>query len=105
MIMFFQMVIPVLYSVPTGSRFPFLLIAILPRLDIDNGTTDWEHKQSLPVYKIRANESNFSLVLSKNAYSLSSRKWSPDESQMDVNRHFIIVELLLESYIRGGARS
>lgn len=40
--------------------------------------TGWEHTQTLSVYKIRPNGSDFSQVATKSGYSLGSPKWSPD---------------------------
>jgi Tol biopolymer transport system component len=46
-----------------------------------NGT-GWEHTQTLSVYIIRPNGSDFQRVVSKEGYSLGSPKWSPDGSRI-----------------------
>jgi Tol biopolymer transport system component len=46
-----------------------------------NGT-GWEHTQTLSVYIIRPNGSDFQLVVSKDGYSLGSPKWNPDGSRI-----------------------
>jgi Tol biopolymer transport system component len=46
-----------------------------------NGT-GWEHTQTLSVYVIRPNGSDFRQVVSKDGYALGSPKWSPDGSRI-----------------------
>lgn len=43
-----------------------------------NNGTGWEHTQTLSVYAIRPDGSDFRLVANKTGYSLGSPKWSPD---------------------------
>ncbi|ESZ89568.1 hypothetical protein SBOR_10048 [Sclerotinia borealis F-4128] len=43
-----------------------------------NSGTGWEHTQTLSVYKIRPDGSDFAQVVTKDGYSLGSPKWSPD---------------------------
>jgi len=47
-----------------------------------SGGTGWEHTQTLSLYVIRPNGTDFRKVLGKNGFCLGSPKWSPDGSRL-----------------------
>lgn len=48
--------------------------------------TGWEHTQSLAIYVVRPNGSDFRQVVSEDGYSLGTPAWSPDGSRLLFNR-------------------
>ncbi|KAJ6473606.1 hypothetical protein C8R47DRAFT_1179338 [Mycena vitilis] len=50
-----------------------------------NNGTGWEHTQTLSIYIIRSNGSDFRQVVTKDGYSLGSPKWSADGSRILFN--------------------
>lgn len=49
-----------------------------------NGT-GWEHTQSLGIYIIRPNGTDFRLIINRTDYSLATPQWSPDSSRILYN--------------------